>query len=182
MGNGCYRRIVKYLAVLVLALFVPIGSRGADSGWTLVRSPHFDVYSQLGEQDGRSIALTIEQLRTFFLTSGALGVHAAFENDRPVRVLQFATTSADAFFRGSEEVDYIVLAPAGANRFRTLAHEYAHLVLHSAGLHLPPWFAEGIAEVFASLDITHRVSLVGAICRPALKHSGITRSYRSTSC
>ncbi len=156
---------------MALALFVPLGCRGADSAWTLVRSPHFQIYSQLGENDGRSIALTLEQLRTFFLTSGALGVHAGLENDRPVRVLQFATTSAyasfrpresaDAFFRGSEAVDYIVLGPAGPNRPHTLAHEYAHLVLHSAGIHLPSWFAEGVAEVFSSVDITPRASLIG---------------------
>src|SRR3954463_13327157 len=112
---------------MALAVFAPLGfGASSDSGWTLVRSPHFHVYSQLGDNDGRSIALTLEQLRTFFLTSGALGAHAALENDRPVRVLQFATTSAyasfrprasaDAFFLGSEAVDYIVLAPAGPNR------------------------------------------------------------------
>ncbi len=171
MSNGCYRRIVKCLVILALALFGPLGCHGADSGWTLVRSPHFEIYSQLGEHDGQSIALTLEQLRTFFLTSGALGVHASLENDRPVRVLQFATTpayasfrpraAADAFFLGSEAVNYIVLAPTGTNRFHTLAHEYAHLVLHSAGIHLPSWFAEGIAEVFSSLNITPRESLVG---------------------
>jgi len=169
--QSCYRLIVKYLAVLVLAVFVPLGCRGSDDGWTLVRSPHFHVYSQLGEHDGRSIGLTLEQLRAFFLTSGALGAHAALENDRAVRVLQFATTSAyasfrprasaDAFFLGSEAVNYIVLAPSGPNRPRTLAHEYAHLVLHSACIHVPPWFAEGIAEVFSSLDITARESLLG---------------------
>ena len=49
----------------------------------------------------------------------------------------------------------------GPNRPRTLAHEYAHLVLHSAGIHLPPWFAEGIAEFFSSLEITPRESLIG---------------------
>jgi len=163
--------IVKYLAVLVLAVFVPLGSRGSDSGWTLVRSSHFDVYSQLGEHDGRSIALTLEQIRAFFRTSGTLGAHAALENERPVRVLQFATTSAyasfrprasaDAFFLGSEAANYIVLAPAVPNRARTLAHEYAHLVVHLAGIHLPSWFAEGIAEVFSSLEIKPRESLVG---------------------
>jgi hypothetical protein len=163
--------VVKCLTVLALAVLVPLGCRGSDTGWTLVRSPHFQVYSQLGEQDGRSIGLTLEQLRGFFLTSGELGAHAALENDRPVRVLQFATTSAyasfrprasaDAFFLGSEAVNYIVLAPAGPNRPRTLAHEYAHLVVHSAGIHLPPWFAEGIAEFFSSLDITPRESLIG---------------------
>jgi tetratricopeptide (TPR) repeat protein len=163
--------IVKYLAVLVLTVFVPLGSRASDSRWTLVRSLHFHVYSQLGEHDGRSIALTLEQLRAFFRTSGALGAYAAVENDRPVRVLQFATTSAyasfrprasaDAFFLGSEAVNYIVLAPALANRARTLAHEYAHLVLHSAGIHLPSWFAEGIAEVFSGLDIMPRESRIG---------------------
>ncbi len=162
---------MKYFAALVLALLVPLGCRGSDDGWTLVRSPHFHVYSQLGERDGDSIALTLEQLRAFFLTSGALGVHARLEHDRPVRVLQFATTSAyasfrprssaDAFFVGSEAINYIVLAPAGPNRPRTLAHEYAHLVLHSAGVHLSPWFAEGIAEVFSSLEITPRESLMG---------------------
>jgi hypothetical protein len=86
-------------------------------------------------------------------------------------VLQFATTSAyaafrpresaDAFFVGSEAVNYIVLAPAGGNRPRTIAHEYAHLVLHSAGIHLPPWFGEGIAEFFSSVDITPRESMIG---------------------
>jgi tetratricopeptide (TPR) repeat protein len=86
-------------------------------------------------------------------------------------VLQFATTSAyasfrprasaDAFFLGSEAVSYIVLAPPGPKRPRTLAHEYAHLVLHSAGVRLPPWFAEGIAEIFSSLHITPRESLIG---------------------
>jgi hypothetical protein len=163
--------IVKYLAVLVLAVFVPLGCRGSDSGWTLVRSARFDVYSQLGEQDARSIAVTLEQLRAFSLTSGALGAHAPLESERPVRVLQFAArsayasfrprASADAFFVGSEAINYIVLAPAGPNRRRTLAHEYAHLVLHSAGIHLPAWFAEGIAEIFSSLDITPRESLIG---------------------
>ncbi len=163
---------MKYLAVLVLAVFVPLGCQGSNSEWTLVRSPHFHVYSQLGEHDGRSIALILEQLRAFFRTSGALGANAALDDDnRPVRVLQFATTaayasfrprvSADAFFLGSDAVNYIVLAPSGPNRPRTLAHEYAHLVLHSAHIHLPPWFAEGIAEVFSSLVITPRESLIG---------------------
>ena len=171
MSNDCYCLIVKWITALLLAAFAPLGCRGSDSGWTLVRSPHFEVYSQLGEHNGGSIALILEQLRTFFLTSGALGAHAGLENDRPVRVLQFASTSAyasfrprasaDAFFLGSDAVNYIVLAPAGPNRPHTLAHEYAHLVLHSAGIHLPPWFSEGIAEVFSSLDITPRESLVG---------------------
>jgi hypothetical protein len=170
-SNACYRLIVKYLAVLVLGIFVPSGCRGSDNGWTLVRSSHFHVYSQFGEHDGRSIALTLEQLRAFFLTSGALGAHGALEHGRPVRVLRFATTSAyasfrprasaDAFFLGSQAVDYIALAPVGPNRPRTLAHEYAHLILHSAGVHLPPWFAEGIAEVFSSLDIRPGESLLG---------------------
>lgn len=171
MVSPCYRLIVKYFAVLAVAVLLPLGCRGSASGWTLIRSAHFSVYSEVGEHDGRSIALTLEQLRAFFLTSGALGAHAAFANDRPVRVLQFATaseyasfrprSSADAFFLGSDAVDYIVLAPAEPDRSQTLAHEYAHLVLHSAGIHLPPWFAEGIAEVFSSLDIGPRESMMG---------------------
>src|SRR5947199_10360639 len=94
VSQSCYRLIVKCLTVLVLAILVPLGCRGSDSGWTLVRSPHFHGYSQLGEHDGQSIALTLEQLRAFFLSSVELGAHVALENDRPVRVRQFAPTSA----------------------------------------------------------------------------------------
>lgn len=162
---------MKYLAVLALAVLAPLGCRAASSGWSLVQSPHFDVYSQLGDGDARSIALTLEQLRAFFLTSGALEARSGFENDQPVRVLQFATASeydsfrprvsADAFFAGSQEVQYIVLSPERTNRARTLAHEYAHVVLYSGHFHLPPWFAEGIAEVFSSVEIGAHESYVG---------------------
>ncbi|HEX7359961.1 MAG TPA: hypothetical protein VF283_05690 [Bryobacteraceae bacterium] len=175
---------MKYLAVLVLAVFVPLGCRGSNSGWTLVRSPHFRVYSQIGEQDGRSIALTLERIRAFFLASGALGEHAALKNERPVRVLQFATksgydsfrprASAAAFYVGSGAVNDIVLSPAEPNRPRTLAHEYTHVVLHAAGVHLPLWFDEGIAEVFSSLKITPRESLIGGDLRP---HSQLLRNH-----
>src|SRR5579875_1579431 len=109
MSADCYRWNVKYLTVLVLAVFAPLGCRGSDSGWTLVRSPHFQVYSQLGEQDGQSIGLTLEQLRAFFLKSGALGASATLDNDRPVRVLQFATTSAYASFRPRAVADAFFL-------------------------------------------------------------------------
>jgi hypothetical protein len=164
--------IVKYLAILVLAVLAPLGCQASDSGWTLVRSPHFRVYSQLGAQDGRSIALTLERLRAFFLTSGALGADVDLKNEGPVRVLHFARRSAYASFRprasayafylGSGGVNYIVLSPAEHNRPRMLAHEYAHLVVHSAGLSLPAWFAEGVAGGFSSLKITPRESLIGS--------------------
>jgi hypothetical protein len=162
---------VKFLLLLVFAVSMPLRSWSAESGWMLVRSPHFQVYSQLGERDGRSVALTLEQLRTFFVGGGAFGLRVAPEDDVPVRAIQFAAiadyapfrprASADAFFLSSESANYIVLAPAGQSRARTLAHEYAHLVLRSAGMRLPPWFAEGIAEVLSSVEITPRESLIG---------------------
>ncbi len=176
---------MKYLAVLVLAVFVPLGCQGSNSGWTLVRSQHFRVYSQLGEQDGRSIAVILERLRAFFLTSGTLGAHAALKSERPVRVLQFATrsayasfrprASAEAFYVGSGAANYIVLSPAERNRPRTLAHEYTHLVLHSAGIRFPLWFDEGIAEVFSSLKVTPRESLIGG---DLPSHSQLLRNHR----
>lgn len=143
----------------------------ADSGWTLVRSPHFEVYSQRGESDARDISAQLERLRVFFIRSGALGAQG-LDDERRVRVLQFGARdgyaafrpreTADAFFAGSDAEDYIAVAPPSAplNRERTLAHEYVHAVLHWERKHLPPWFSEGVAEVFSSVELGSDRSLV----------------------
>ena len=41
------------------------------------------------------------------------------------------------------------------------AHEYAHLVMHAAGVHLPPWLGEGLADVFSTIQITRCSAQIG---------------------
>jgi tetratricopeptide (TPR) repeat protein len=139
---------------------------GAASGWRLTRSEHFEIYSQSSDASARSALQWLEQLRGFFVQQTGLTV----DHLPPVRVIAFGSTkeyepfrlrSADAYYVGSEAQDYIVVPGLGADEFRTAAHEYAHLILHAAGLHYPGWLKEGLAEFFSTVHVSERASLLG---------------------
>ncbi len=157
-------------AVLLLALHLPLGSASSPH-WTLCRSLHFEVYSQTGDRDGQSTLLWLERLRAFFLQAGITNAGADLENKGPVRVILFKSTqdyapfrpaaAADAFFLSGEARNYLVLPAPGSQEFATVAHEYGHLVMHSMGVHLPVWLAEGIAEFFSTVRITERECFIG---------------------
>ena len=93
------------------------------------------------------------------------------ESSVPVRVIEFRSAkeysafrlqpAADAYFLGGDTADYIVMPGSSQNEFQTAAHEYAHLVLHSLGLKLPPWLSEGMAEMYSSVHISSASSLIG---------------------
>src|SRR5882762_6260744 len=127
--------------------------------WRLTRSPHFEVYSQAGDETARSTALWLEQLRAFFLQQTGRDPDSL----PPVRVIGFRSTSeydpyrrrptSDGYFVGTESRDYIVMATMGAGEFHVAAHEYAHAILHAGGLDLPPWFNEGLSEFFSTIHI-----------------------------
>jgi hypothetical protein len=161
---------VKLVAAILLAICWPVAGLASNPEWTLVRSAQFEVYSQSGERDGRSALLWFEQLHAFFAQAGLRTVGER-ESDRPVRVIGFRSAkeyaafrlrpTADAYFVGGEAADYIVMPGLGAEEFGIASHEYAHLVLHSLGVQLPPWLAEGLAEVFSTLRIGEQGCLIG---------------------
>ena len=126
--------------------------------WTLVQNEHFEIYSQAGDQPARSTLIWFEQLHKFFSQSGI-----DLEAELPVRIIGFRSEkeydahrlrpASDAYYVGTETRDYIVLPALGGDVMRVAAHEYAHLVLHAAELHFPPWLAEGLAEFFSTIRI-----------------------------
>ena len=169
----CYRFGVKRTAVVLLAIYLPVVCAASDREWTLVRSSHFEVYSQTGERDGRSAALWFEQLRAFFDPIAHKQSGVGVDGDGPVRVIGFQSAkeyapfqirpAADAYFVGGEGADYIVMPTLGPDEFGIAAHEYAHLVLHSIRVRLPPWLAEGLAEFFSSVRICQQGCVIGGV-------------------
>jgi len=160
----------RWLAALaVFSLSAPIlVSAAPASPWRLTRSEHFEIYAQTTDQRARAILTWFEQLRSFFQQQNA------GETGPPVRVILFATeeeyqpyrlrTTADAYFVGSRNQDYIVMGTDDPVKFGLAAHEYAHLALRDSDRHLPPWMKEGLAEFFATLRITeHATQLGGAL-------------------
>ena len=129
----------------------------------VARTAHFEVYSQAGVVSATSTLQKFEQLRSFFgsnLFSLQSDEKSSDAQKPPLRVLVFRTRSqydavrlrstADAYYTGSAERQYIVMPYAGADDVRTAAHEYAHAFLYDAELRLPPWLNEGLAEVFST--------------------------------
>jgi tetratricopeptide (TPR) repeat protein len=135
--------------------------------WRLTKSPHFEIYSQAGDETARSTALWLEQLRAFFLQQTG----QKSDSLAPVRVIGFRSPSdykpyrlrptSDGYFVGTGSRDYIVMVTAGASGFRVAAHEYAHAILHAGGLQLPPWLNEGLAEFFSTIHIGERSITLG---------------------
>jgi len=127
--------------------------------WKLTRSAHFELYSQGGDAAARSTLQWFEQLRAFYIQTTGLATDSlpavrviAFRSAREYEPYRLGAAS-DAHFVGTESREYIVLASLGAGEFQIAAHEYAHAVLHGAGLRLPAWLGEGLAEFFSTVWI-----------------------------
>lgn len=156
-----FSRLVT-LALLCLAVRAEPPAR-----WTVARSPHFTVYSQAGDDSARSALLWFESLRAFFLSHTDFAVDdrnqvfiIGFRSVRDYDPYRLQETS-DAFYVGEEGRDYIVLPSLSYANYALATHEYAHLAFHSAGLNLPFWFGEGLAEVLSTLHIGPRESYFG---------------------
>ena len=155
-------RLLSWVAITVLsfpAFAAPVPA------WRLARSEHFEIYAQASDQRAAAILRHFEQLRAFFQASEWKSV-PAHPNRLPVRVIAFASPdeyqpyrlrpTADGYYIGSGDRDYIVVVGTDPQDFGMAAHEYVHLILRASGLDLPPWLKEGLAELYSTLRMDDR--------------------------
>jgi tetratricopeptide (TPR) repeat protein len=153
--------------VAILALLAIPAFAAPDPPWLLTRSPHFEIYAQTSDQSARAILTWFEQLRVFFQEHNGWKASSS----PPVRVIVFASDqeyqpyrlrpTSDAYYVGSPDQDYIVLAGADPQGFAAAAHEYTHLMLQASNLQLPPWLKEGLAELYSTLEMDDRGTKLG---------------------
>lgn len=154
---------------LVLGLaFLPWVSAAPDESWITLRTPHFELITDAGERYSPGLLLHLEQLRSLFLTHASAPESS---NEPPVRIVAFRSAAeylryrkddtADAYYIAAPGRDYIVMPLTRVEDFRTAAHEYAHSAIHRAGLRLPLWLSEGIAEVFSTVVFQNGQATVG---------------------
>jgi tetratricopeptide (TPR) repeat protein len=165
------------VAVFVIVTFrgVPSVSAG-ESQWVEVRSPNFSVVTDAGEKRGREVAMHFEQMRAVF---GALMTKAkvnlaiplqivAFRNNKEMR--QFAPLFngkpielAGLFQQGSDR-SFVLLDMSVENPWTVVFHEYAHQLLNgNLQAETDPWFEEGFAEYFSSIEVDSKEARVGKI-------------------
>ena len=163
-------------ASLVMTLAVAI--RGAEPSWTAVRSTNFLLIGDAGEPALHDVAARLEQFRAVFsrllprttLSTGVptvvvvFGSRRAFEPFMPI--YNGVPSQVGGFFQAGSDTNYVVLTLASYDQgFRTIAHEYTHLLVSNALSSVPPWFNEGVAEFYATFALRddHKGAYIGRV-------------------
>jgi tetratricopeptide (TPR) repeat protein len=159
--------------------------------WTEVKSPHFSVVTDAGEKRGRDVALRFEQMRAVF---GSLMAVAkvnlpvplqivAFRNTKELR--QFAPlwngkpTQMAGLFQAGPDRGFIMLDMSVENPWEVVFHEYGHQLLHgNVQEPMDPWFDEGFAEYFSSIEVDGKQARVGKVTEDtyrSMEYTGIMK-------
>jgi tetratricopeptide (TPR) repeat protein len=170
-------RWVYLLAVsLFLTLLFTTTAAAGDAAWVEVKSPHFSVYTDAGERRGREVATRFEQMRVVF---GELISNAKVNTPIPLQIVAFRNNKelkqvaplwhgkpidlAGLFISGSDRC-FILLDLGTENPWSTVFHEYAHQLMNGTiSASLDPWFVEGFAEYFSSIEVDSHHANVGKI-------------------
>ncbi len=147
----------QYLRLLFgFAILYCNPAAGAGSWWR-VTTPHFELFTDAGEQRGREAIAYFEQARSFFEQASPVRK----PDDAPVRLVMFKDPAsfanyrpnsyAIAFYYQSQDRDYIIMGQSDEGVFRSALHEYMHLMVRHGGLKIPNWLNEGWAEVYSTM-------------------------------
>lgn len=174
---ACFRLQLVLLAVLpVLQVANPSAVWAREPEWMEVRSPNFSVITDAGEKRGRDVAMRFEQMRAVF---GTLITHAkvslpvplqivAFRNTKEMRqvapIFHGKPTQLAGLFQAGGDRSFIMLDMSAENPWTVVFHEYAHQLMHANMQEtFDPWFEEGFAEYFSSIEVDGRQARVGKI-------------------
>lgn len=169
-------RISGCLSTLGLLVVLSATAFSSEPQWVEVRSPNFSVVTDAGEKRGRDVALHFEQMRSVFgtlMTKANVNLPVplqivAFRNTKEMR--QFAPlwkgkpTEVAGLFQGGEDRSFIMLDMSVENPWSVVFHEYAHQLMNgNLAVRTDPWFEEGFAEYFASIEVDSKEARVGKI-------------------
>ncbi|MGO9402907.1 MAG: tetratricopeptide repeat protein [Terriglobales bacterium] len=151
-------------------------SFAGDPQWVEVKSPNFSVITDAGDKRGRDVALHFEQMRSVFgtlMTKAHVNLSVplqivAFRNSKEIRqvapVFNGKPTEMAGLFQGGDDRSFIMLDMSVDNPWSVVFHEYAHQLMNgNLSLRTDPWFEEGFAEYFASIEVDNKEARVGKI-------------------
>src|SRR5271155_4009828 len=151
-------------------------SFAGDLQWVEIRSPNFSVITDAGDKRGRDVALHFEQMRSAFgklMTKAHVNISipmqiVAFRSTKEIRqmapVFNGKPTEVAGLFQGGDDRTFIMLDMSVDNPWSVVFHEYAHQLMNgNLSLRTDPWFEEGFAEYFASIEVDNKEARVGKI-------------------
>jgi tetratricopeptide (TPR) repeat protein len=92
----------------------------------------------------------------------------AFRNSKEMRqvapIFNGKPTELAGLFQGGEDRTFIMLDMSVDNPWSVVFHEYAHQLMNgNLSVRTDPWFEEGFAEYFASIEVDNKEARVGKI-------------------
>ena len=165
---SCIRSIL--LLVLVLSGLISVQ---AEEQWSEVRSPHFNILTNGGEQRGRDVMLQFEQMRSLFaqlffkdqvapsIPLQIVGLKNQKQLSGYAPLFQGKPVDIAGFYLRSQDKNYIVLDLETHNRWEAVFHEYAHLILDNNLPDAPAWFSEGFAQLCSTIIMSDKAAVVG---------------------
>ncbi len=161
--------MLQAIAVLLSAAAV---CQAAPAAWLRIQSPHFELFTDAGDKQGKQMLEPLETVRHVFLES--IGGKPP---SLPVRVFLFASErdfrrfeprrTVRGFHQGSADRDYIAVLASGADTPRVARHEFMHLLLSHGTAALPLWLEEGTAEMYSTIDLRDSGAVFGS---PIVNH------------
>lgn len=139
---------------------------GLGRKWQHYQSPNFELYSANNERESREVLERMELLRALFLDVFQLKARlpqpvtiyyfdrqADFDGYKPVR-LRGGDARYQGFCNNFPDRTVITLAPARdrESAIEVIYHEYVHYLFRITEQNPAPWFNEGVAELFSTMQ------------------------------
>jgi tetratricopeptide (TPR) repeat protein len=153
---------MRRLLLIALLLLCSIPVVAADK-WTRVQSKNFTLVGNATANEIREVAEGLEVFRTAFSRffklkegSSVATTVIVFKSDQAFKpfkpVYQGKPANVAGYFMPGADMNFIALA-ADMQTPRVIYHEYVHRLMSDNMGSLPPWFQEGFAECFSTIEI-----------------------------
>ncbi len=175
------------IACLTLLAFSSAMRAEHHENWIEIKSPHYTIYSNSGEHDGRRVAAQFEEIRALFEQSfpklkvdfGKPTIVYVLKDENSLKLLmpsygqnKNATRIAGQYHLSNDKNFAVVRADVtgtGTNPYHVMYHEWAHGLFRLNYRGLPLWLDEGLAEYWGGSDIDNKEGRVGMADRAQLR-------------
>ena len=171
----------RALGIACLLIFASAGEMHAEhrENWIEIKSPHYTIYSNAGEHDGRRVAAQFEEIRALFEQSfpklrvdfGKPTIVYVLKDENSLKLLMPTygqnknSMKLAGLYQLSNDKNFSVVRAdvtgTGTNPYHVMYHEWAHGLFRLNYRGLPMWLDEGLAEYWGGSDIDNKEGRVG---------------------
>jgi len=152
----------------IIGLLLTVSSPLFAQHWTSLKTPHFEIYSTKDQPAALEDLQELQTINSFF---EALQPFGKISDTKPIQVISFRSkneytpyafrSESGGYYFHTEKNDYILIGDTGPRERAMVQHEFTHLVVTQAGLTLPIWLNEGLADFYSTVEVNGTQATVG---------------------